>query len=61
MEEYAVKLTEESDYIAIGLFLKYIPTNSIRVSYKNELRVLLSYEERVKASGTLGAFPPIKN
>ena len=56
-----MKLTEESDYIAIGLFLKYIPTNSIRVSYKNELRVLLSYEERVKASGTLGAFPPIKN
>lgn len=38
MEEYAVKFTKEIEYVAIGLSPKYVPTNRIWVSYKDELR-----------------------
>lgn len=38
MEEYSVKFTKESEYVAIGLSLKYVTTNRIWVSYKDELK-----------------------
>lgn len=36
MEECALNFTKEIEYVAIGLSLKYVPTNRIQVHYEDE-------------------------
>lgn len=56
-----MKFTKEVEYAVIGLSLKYVLTNRIWVSYKDELRKGSPfYEAHVKASKTVEAFSPIK-